>query len=340
MAYLVIAVGLLTSLAGGYLLNYGYAIVQVERGWSSVIAGSVFVSGGLVTMGLGLVLRAVTDVRRGLFADVQRGLVERPLAASSVAGAEAGIAYPELSGATIGAIAVPSAVAAAEPSFASRDVDLYALSIADEVLPREISPREPALDQPHDSMRGDAEPADHDGQHRDGLRHDDEAAIDAGGSDPTRPIVTTRDAAAAPAMDDWLDRAFSDMDGADRDGATRPRTSAESAVTQVADAYGTDDLGLQPSRYEARLSPVEPTHVELVDAQPVQADPEPAATAEPVRPRPPAPAPTPHDSPVIGRYESDETSYIMYADGSIEAQSPAGIYRFSSMAELKAFIEG
>lgn len=45
-------------------------------------------------------------------------------------------------------------------------------------------------------------------------------------------------------------------------------------------------------------------------------------------------------SPVIGRYESEGTSYVMYADGSIDAQSNAGVYRFASMAELKRFIEG
>ena len=43
---------------------------------------------------------------------------------------------------------------------------------------------------------------------------------------------------------------------------------------------------------------------------------------------------------VIGRYDSDGTSYVMYSDGSIEAQSEAGVFRFNSMAELKAFIEG
>ena len=50
--------------------------------------------------------------------------------------------------------------------------------------------------------------------------------------------------------------------------------------------------------------------------------------------------PTAPTSPVIGRYDAEGTSYVMYADGSIEAQSEAGVYRFASMAELKAFIEG
>ena len=95
MAYLVIAVGLLTSLAGGYLLNYGYAIVQVERGWSSVIAGSVFVTGGLLTMGLGLLLRAVAEVRRGLADGTARGI------------AGAGLTRPDLADAAATAPNVP-----------------------------------------------------------------------------------------------------------------------------------------------------------------------------------------------------------------------------------------
>ncbi len=342
MAYLVIAVGLLTSLAGGYLLNYGYAIVQVERGWSSVIAGAVFVSGGLVTMGLGLLLRAIADVRRSLVGDMRRSLVEGQAVGMSATRADAGFAYPELKGTAIGTIAVPSATGTAEPSFASRDVDLYALSIADELLPRE-----PALgagdrhDEHHEAPREADAPTEHGDRHAvdvaptspHGPQHGDDATTDAGGS---QLAVATRDGAAeAPAMDDWLDRAFSDIDG------ERPHAPAGIAVAQGADAYGTDDLRLRTSRYEAKSARVEPTHVDLVHAEPSHAEPGPApAYAEPVRPRPPSPDAHPQDSPVIGRYESDGTSYVMYADGSIEAQSPAGVYRFSSMAELKAFIEG
>ncbi len=43
---------------------------------------------------------------------------------------------------------------------------------------------------------------------------------------------------------------------------------------------------------------------------------------------------------MIGRYEAEGTAYLMFSDGSIEAQSEAGIFRFASMADLKAFIEG
>ena len=42
---------------------------------------------------------------------------------------------------------------------------------------------------------------------------------------------------------------------------------------------------------------------------------------------------------VIGRYEAEGTAYVMYADGSIDAQSEQGILRFHSLAELKAFFQ-
>ena len=42
---------------------------------------------------------------------------------------------------------------------------------------------------------------------------------------------------------------------------------------------------------------------------------------------------------VIGRYESEGTSYVMFADGSIDAHSERGGFHFSTMAELKAFMD-
>jgi hypothetical protein len=54
---------------------------------------------------------------------------------------------------------------------------------------------------------------------------------------------------------------------------------------------------------------------------------------------PPA-APAPAEPAVIGRYTSGNTTYIMFADGSIEAETPTGILRFASLAELKSYVEG
>ncbi len=76
--------------------------------------------------------------------------------------------------------------------------------------------------------------------------------------------------------------------------------------------------------------------------------PEPAPEAEPSHPHEPEaapsatePAPASEVRPeVIGHYEAHGAHYIMYADGSIDAQTAHGVYRFGSMEELKSFIQG
>jgi hypothetical protein len=55
------------------------------------------------------------------------------------------------------------------------------------------------------------------------------------------------------------------------------------------------------------------------------------ATPEAPEPEPPAPA-------VIGTYNSGGNSYVMFSDGSIEADTPSGRFRFASLDELKDFI--
>jgi hypothetical protein len=43
---------------------------------------------------------------------------------------------------------------------------------------------------------------------------------------------------------------------------------------------------------------------------------------------------------IVGTYRSNGTVYVMYADGSIEADTPEGLFRFGSLEELKAHIAG
>lgn len=44
------------------------------------------------------------------------------------------------------------------------------------------------------------------------------------------------------------------------------------------------------------------------------------------------------DPSVVGTYNSGGNAYVMYSDGSIEADTPTGRYRFRSLEELKEFI--
>ena len=54
---------------------------------------------------------------------------------------------------------------------------------------------------------------------------------------------------------------------------------------------------------------------------------------------PPPPVPETLEPTVVGRYNAGGANYAMYSDGSIEAETPSGNYRFGSMTELKAFVE-
>ncbi|MGU3664067.1 hypothetical protein ACLBX9_07775 [Methylobacterium sp. A49B] len=54
----------------------------------------------------------------------------------------------------------------------------------------------------------------------------------------------------------------------------------------------------------------------------------------------PVPAPKPATRTVVGRYASGGNTYVMFEDGSIEAETPQGRFTFASLDELKAFVDG
>lgn len=62
----------------------------------------------------------------------------------------------------------------------------------------------------------------------------------------------------------------------------------------------------------------------------------------PTRPSPaPEPAaPKPETRTVVGRYASGGNTYVMFENGSIEAETPQGRFTFASLDELKAFVDG
>ena len=77
--------------------------------------------------------------------------------------------------------------------------------------------------------------------------------------------------------------------------------------------------------------------LKAADVIPESGPPEP-----PMRAAPPAnrsrPSAEPSGPAVVGTYNSGGNAYVMYADGSIEADTPTGRYRFKSLDELKDFI--
>ncbi|ACB95276.1 hypothetical protein [Beijerinckia indica] len=63
MNYAVLAVGFLMALIGLITAYHGYGIIEIERGWTAVIAGVVALSGGVIIVVLGLILRALGQIR-------------------------------------------------------------------------------------------------------------------------------------------------------------------------------------------------------------------------------------------------------------------------------------
>ena len=61
--------------------------------------------------------------------------------------------------------------------------------------------------------------------------------------------------------------------------------------------------------------------------------------AAPLRTADIAPLPPVSEPTVVGRYNAGGAAYVMYSDGSIEAETDNGTFRFGSMDELRDFIE-
>ena len=68
-------------------------------------------------------------------------------------------------------------------------------------------------------------------------------------------------------------------------------------------------------------------------------DTQPAEDTTPPAQETPETEPPEAANPVVGTYASGGNTYVMFADGTIEADTPRGRFAFGSLQELKAFIE-
>ena len=355
MAYLVIAIGVLTSLIGVFAIVSGFPIIEVERGWAELISGSTMLAGGLVTLALGLVLKTLTAIKKDLgtrLIQANGPPISEALASNAHSPAErayepafetaSGLAAPAL----ISAVAAPAFMAdQADHAHERIEAPFEAAFQQDQPLHEPLTPHEPvahghaAAEPPARNVVVDEMPGVQETAFVEPALHDSETLVPVTGTpEPAPPhfgdsyelqtpstadhdLAPLGQKAAASGENDWLDRAFSELD---EELAAGVHLAGHEAP--VAGGHGEP----HPTAAEAL-----PAAGDTIEAEPLRSAelaqvPAPAAT----------PSPRPAESAVIGRYESEGTSYVMFADGSIEAQSDAGIYRFSSMAELKAFIEG
>ena len=368
MPYVVLALGVVLSICGALSIYFGYGIIEIERGWTGVIAGATALTGGIVVIALGLVIKGLGDLRAALVTS-----------AGHDAPAKVGLATApeperfEDGGSRPGKQASPSATTeprgrepegqddlqTQEPQ--SQEADVLAVIIASEAdldvaespsTPREtVDLVEPRRAWTHESAVRPVAPEP--------IVAQDVVEIPA---PKPRQKVTLKPQVAAPrkdepapapiaepetpSMDDWLDRAFSALDNEVASTPLRDPGASERTWPMATAKHETTGFAPESPASES-VAPHSPAPESLVQELPATEPP----FSEPATPDQPAPAPVarePEDAPApvapepteIGRYEADGTSYIMYTDGSIDAQSEAGVFRFNSMAELRAYIEG
>lgn len=343
MKYALFALGLLLLLIGGYSVYFGAGIIEVERGWASVIAGTTAVVGGVLTLGLAWILKTLDQLRALLQANETNAAVRStlPPAHEVLHGArETSIPMKDLPIAPVvwsphtSPLHAPIAQqdALAEQSLADTETELAGDSFeenaysafgaeaneATRAFAHEPAPTAERV-KPSSSVRdlwrrvaneidtppSSARPAMQKGAYAVEpplVPRPLFKAATATASETVQPSADHREAEPSAENGDWLEHALADLDLA----------VAQASFSQLSDA----PAGIEPHKNmpaEAAALAAEPAQGEL-----------PADMEEPA---------------IIGHYEAEGTSYIMFADGSIEAQSERGVARFKSMADLKAYFE-
>ncbi len=318
MKYALLVLGSLLIVVGGYFLFTGSHIVASERGWSSVIAGTTALTGGIITLALAGVVKGLEDLKQLLANTALRPEAAIGLAAEEPATLE--LAIEMLIAPNLGP--APAGVEAAPPAEAEVPVPESPATAADMANP--LIRERPRFAPKFAPRSTPAEPAPAVAELR--RRVAEDLALDWPGLNlpplsPTRkpspvaeePIEEAVDLDSPPPL--HFDHLVEDYTQAGAEGASSEYAAEEYAAEEyVTEEYVTQEY-VTGEEHEAE--PVLPPQVSAAAA----ASEPPPATAEPK---------------AIGRYEAAGILYVMFSDGSIEAQSPQGTRRYKSMADLKA----
>jgi len=281
MGWLIIAIGVLASGLGAALAYSGLDYIQVERGWTAVLAGTSLLSAGLIVISLGVAVSKLS-------------LIARVLAEAAQPIDMADTVLPD------------SAPLADEPQWEAAEAEAYA-----EVAP--INPPEQKAMPARESDEGLA-PSPLRGM----------AGVSKPHTEPAKPVEMAASPLTAEDLNslDWLEEAISDL-----------KLQQEPAPPVFMPPVSRPSVFMQELIKKTELARTEVVQPELPKSEPFK--------LEPVKPEPVLnpPEPAHYEPSVVGRYEAAGTSYAMYSDGSVEAENEHGVFRFGSMAELRAFIE-
>jgi hypothetical protein len=293
MKYALFVLGMLLIVVGGYFIYAGSNIIEIERGWSSVIAGTTALTGGIITLGLAGVTKSLDDLHRLWVAGIPRP--EARAAAAPTEISDAALLGPMPAGVETAPLPADMTFAAAEPTPAAPDVlpspldkSRLAPGFGPPPIPLGPSPAIAALRR----------------------RVAEDLNLDFESLHPRPPVPSPIPTDAAAAPPEPIEAIAPPLD-----------FIAFESEESLGHSYFQDDE-IVPADESSVIEPAPPLATPVSSPEPVSE----SVTAEPSHPLP----------KTIGRYEADGTVYVMFADGSIEAQSAEGTRRFKSMTELKA----
>jgi hypothetical protein len=299
----VIAIGVFLFILGLAVAWNGYGYVQIERGWTLVISGTVVFSTGLLLVALGLVLREL----RAVAASAARATLLLAKAKT--------LQLKDFDEDLPAAAPPPSPPGALEPE-------------KPEAAP-EFAPVEDEFERPVENEKAERARRLH-------LPRVDEVA--GVSRNPLAWMVRPDKPEPVPQppqppdeeLEPWLEPKQGESHVQAPPVETLPIAEL-SPEPPVEDLSGSLDAPEPAPQLESELAP-------QLEHEPAPV-PEPESESQPeAEPHSAAPAEEADRPEIIGHYEAHGAHYVMYADGSIDADTAHGVYRFASMEELKQFI--
>jgi hypothetical protein len=309
-------------IVGGLMAAFlGWDIVLVERGWTMVIAGSVFASSGALLLGLAAAVSRLAKIQgelARLHADLREEEVQAEMLPAAVAAS--GLSVAALAGGLFGekAAEVP---AKDEPSPDQPPLPLFPETgepereTVPEAERREERPAEPAV-QPEPKLSPAREPEEK----------------PEGAAEEPAPEVRVPDFLI---VGRYRETTYTSIEEPEDDNlyAPEPADAApeEAGQTTLADSGRREAAEPETEKagetVEAEAEPAEEAREPEPADGALEAEDQAAASDEPSS-----------AATIVGTYTSGDNRYVMFSDGSIEAETPQGVFRFQSLDELKEFI--
>ena len=308
MIIALLALALAMILGGLLAAFFGWDIVLVERGWTMVIAGSITAASGALLLGITAAVSKLAKIDKRLserqadFGGDEFGLGRRAPGALAGAGLVGGLAAAEAAGA-----------------FEERTEEDRAEE-SQPTLPLFEEQETREQDEPQDKPVATAEwPSDRD-------------------ASPVIPFPPRTTPVALPAEDEQ-DLKVPDFLLADRQRNDEDAHLVAEPGLDIDEPEQDDEVKLEGQDRDRSDEPLKTVSDVKPESEP-QRDREPAAAETDQEAFAEDEASSGEEGPatIIGTYNSGDNKYVMFSDGSIEAQTPSGTFRFQSLEELKEFI--